>query len=87
MGIGFFNKEKEKQIPQEFKQIAKDFSEKGFGIMLEEKDLNNGLFNLLQSIHNDKSMLKSIEENQKKHSDKNVFVIIRNEITKLFYEN
>ena len=55
--------------------------------MLEEKDLSNGLFNLLQSIHNDKSMLKSIEENQKKHSDKNVFVIIRKEITKLFYEN
>ena len=66
---------------------AKYFSEKGFGIMLEEKDINNGLFNLLQSIHNDKSMLKSIETNQKKHSDRNVFTIIRKEITKLFYEN
>ena len=31
MGINFLNfKEKEKQIPQEFKKIAKDFSEKGF---------------------------------------------------------
>ena len=29
-------------------------------------------------------MLKSIESNQKKHSDKNVFAIIRKEITKLF---
>ena len=66
---------------------AQYFSEKGFGIMLEEKDINNGLFNLLQSIHKDKSMLKSIETNQKKHSDKNVFAIIREEITKLFYEN
>ena len=66
---------------------AQYFSEKGFGIMLEEKDLNKGLFNLLESIHNDKSMLKSIEANQKKHSDKNVFVIIGKEITKLFYEN
>ena len=55
--------------------------------MLEEKDLNKGLFNLLQSIHNDKSMLKSIKANQKKHSDKNVFVVIKNEIIKLFYEN
>ena len=55
--------------------------------MLEEKDINNSLFNLLQSIHNDKSMLKLIEANQKKHSDKNVFIIIREEITKLFYEN
>ncbi len=66
---------------------AKYFSEKGFGIMLEEKDINNGLFNLLQSIHKNKSMLKSIEINQKKHSDKNVFTIIKDEITKLFYEN
>ena len=66
---------------------AQYFNEKGFGIMLEEKDLNKGLFNLLESIHNDKSMLKSIEANQKKHSDKNVFVIIGKEITKLFYEN
>ena len=55
--------------------------------MLEEKDINDDLFNLLQSIHNDKSMLKRIETNQKKHSDKNVFSIIRKEITKLFYEN
>jgi len=66
---------------------AQYFNEKGFGIMLEEKDVNNDLFNLLQSIHNDKSMLKSIETNQKKHSDKNVFLIVRKEITKLFYEN
>ncbi len=66
---------------------AQYFNEKGFGIMLEEKDLNKGLFNLLQSIHNDKSVLKSIKANQKKHSDKNVFVVIKNEIIKLFYEN
>ncbi len=66
---------------------AQYFSERGFGIMLEEKDINDDLFNLLQSIHNDKSMLKRIETNQKKHSDKNVFSIIRKEITKLFYEN
>ncbi len=66
---------------------AQYFKEKGFGVMLEEKDINNGLFNLLQSIHSDKSMIKSIESNQKKYSDKNVFAIIRKEITKLFYEN
>lgn len=66
---------------------AKFFNEKGFGIMLEEKDIKNELFILLQSIHNDKSMLKSIETNQKKHSDKNVFTIIKKELTKLFYEN
>ena len=40
MGIGFFNKEKEKQIPQEFKQIAKDFSEKGFVTTSSENLIN-----------------------------------------------
>ena len=41
MGIGFFNKEKEKQIPQEFKQIAKDFSEKGFVTTSSENLIND----------------------------------------------
>ena len=66
---------------------AEYFVEKGFGIMVEEKDLKLKLFNLLQSIHQDKSMLNSIKINQKKHSDKNVFMIIEKEIKKLFYEN
>ena len=66
---------------------AQYFIKKGYGIMVEEKDIENKLFNLLQSIHKDKSMLKLIETNQKKYSDKNVFVIIKKEITKLFYEN
>ena len=31
MGIKFnFNQEKQKQIPEEFKDLAKDFAEKGF---------------------------------------------------------
>ena len=53
------------------------FDDKGFGIMVEEKDLKNKLFNLLQSIHKDKSMLNLIKKNQKKHSDKNVFMNIK----------
>ena len=61
--------------------------EKGFGNVVEEKDIHNKLFNLLQSIHKDKSMLNTIKTNQKKHSDKNVFLNINKEIKKLFYEN
>ena len=31
MGVKFnFNSEKQKQIPEEFKDLAKDFAEKGF---------------------------------------------------------
>ena len=66
---------------------AQYFVKRGFGIMVEEKDIKNKLFDLLQSIHKDKSMLKSIKINQKKYSDKNVFSIITKEISKLFYEN
>jgi len=66
---------------------AQYFMEKGFGNVVEEKDIHNKLFNLLQSIHKDKSMLNTIKINQKKHSDKNVFLNINKEIIKLFYEN
>ena len=68
-------------------QNAQYFIKKGFGILVEEKDIKNKLFELLRSINKDKSILKSIEENQKKYSDKNVFTIIGKEINKLFYEN
>ena len=66
---------------------AQYFAEKGLGIIVEEKDIKSRLFNLLQSIHKDKSVLNKILINQKKYSDKNVFEIIKKEITKLFYEN
>ncbi len=66
---------------------AQFFYKKGYGYMIEEKNIKNELFNLLQSIHQDKSMLELIKINQKKHNDKDVFKYIEKEITKLFYEN
>tara|TARA_Y100000816_G_scaffold292253_1_gene286621 strand:+ start:4455 stop:5540 length:1086 start_codon:yes stop_codon:yes gene_type:complete len=66
---------------------AKYFMEKGFGTMIEEKYINNKLFNLLESVHKDKSMLDLIKKSQEKYSDKNVFKNITKVITELFYEN
>ena len=66
---------------------AQYFVRKGYGFMVEEKDINSKLFNLLHSIHRDKSMLKLIKINQHKYSDKNVFTILKKEILKFFYEN
>ncbi len=66
---------------------AQFFMDKGFGIMIEEKNIKSKLYDLLQSIHKDKSLLNKIKANQKKYSDENVFMIIKKEITKLFYEN
>ena len=41
MGLNFSNfKDKEKQIPEEFKKIAKDFSEKGFVTTSSENLIN-----------------------------------------------
>ena len=59
--------------------------EKGFGTMIEEKYINNKLFNLL-SPYKDKSMLDLIKKVEK-YSDKNVFKNITKVITELFYEN
>tara|TARA_X000000368_G_C23053226_1_gene722508 strand:+ start:952 stop:2037 length:1086 start_codon:yes stop_codon:yes gene_type:complete len=66
---------------------AQYFKKKGYAIMIEERDLRNKLFDLLHSIHEDKSIINSIKQNQNKHTDKNVFDIINKEIKNLFYEN
>ena len=56
-------------------------------MLVEEKDIKNKLFDLLQSIHKDKSILNVMKINQNKHTDKDVFMIIKKEINKLFYED
>lgn len=66
---------------------AQYFKKKGYAIMIEERDLRNKLFDLLHLIHEDKSIINSIKQNQNKHTDKNVFDIINKEIKNLFYEN
>ena len=66
---------------------AKYFEQKGFGLMIEEKNLQKELFNLLQSIQKDKSILDQIKQNQVKHDDRNVFKNIKGELVKIFYED
>ena len=66
---------------------AEYFVKKGVGLMIEENNIENKLFDLLKSLHKDKSILSLIKKNQDKHCDKNVFTIIKKEIDKLFYEN
>ena len=55
--------------------------------MIEEKNLQKELFNLLQSIQKDKSILDQIKQNQVKHDDRNVFKNIKGELVKIFYED
>ena len=66
---------------------ANYFQTNGFGILLNEDQIDDKLFPLLHSMHMDKSILKKIIKKQKNYKDKFVFKTLRNEIKKIFYEN
>ena len=66
---------------------AKYFEKKGYSFLIEEKNIDNELFNLLHSFHEDKSILNKMIQNQKKYNDKDVFNKIEKEIVKIIYEN
>ena len=57
-----------------------------FGYLIEEKDLENKLFDLIKSINEDKSLIEKIKMNQSQYSDKNVFKNIDNQIEKILNE-
>ena len=65
---------------------AEFYSKKGYGIFLEEKDIQDKLFDLIVSIFNDKSMIKSILLNQRQHSDKDIFENLKNQIERILNE-
>jgi len=52
---------------------AEFYEKKGYGLLLEERDLDNRLYNLIYSIFNDKMLLKKILSNQRQYSDKDIF--------------
>ena len=58
------------------------YEKKGFGLLLEERELENKLYSLIQSIFNDKMLIKKILSNQKQYSDKDIFknlnILIKN---------
>ena len=59
---------------------AKYFEEKGYSFLIKENEINSNLFALIKSIHNDKNLLKQMSIIQNKHSDKETFKKISNEI-------
>ena len=65
---------------------AEFYKKKGYGYLLEEKDIKYKLFELINTIFEDKSIIKKILLNQKQYSDKNIFKKINNEIDKIFNE-
>ena len=62
------------------------YQKKGFGFLIEEKDLNNELYLLIKTIYSKKSLIKNILINQSQYSDKNIFQNINNHIKKIINE-
>ena len=59
---------------------AEYYKKKGYGYLLEEKDIKNKLYNLINSIFINKSLIKNILSNQSQYSDKDVFKNLNNQI-------
>merc|ERR1711991_446647 len=47
---------------------AEFYLKKGYGYLLEEKDIKNKLYDLISNIFRDKSLIKNILFNQRQHS-------------------
>ncbi len=65
---------------------AEFYEKKGYGYLLQEKDIKNKLFNLINSMFNDKKLIKNILSNQRKHSDKDIFSKLNIIIKKILNE-
>ena len=61
------------------------YKKKGYGYLLNEKDIKNELFDLINSIYKDQSLLK-ILSNQRQYSDKNIFSKLDIELKKIINE-
>ena len=65
---------------------AEFYSKKGYGYLLEEKDIKIKLFELVNLIYKDTSLIKKIIINQSQYSDKDVFKKINNQIDEIINE-
>ena len=59
------------------------YKKKGYSYLVEEKDLNTKLFQLIKKISEDKSLLSQITSNQRQYSDKSVYENIDKQVEKI----
>ena len=62
------------------------YKKRGYGYFMNEKDINNQLYDFIKSIYEDKPLIKKIVENQSQYSDKNIYKNINNYMEKIIYE-
>ena len=69
----------------QFKNAAY-YKKKGFGYLMNEKDINEQLYDLIKYLFKDKSLIKNILAKQSQYSDKNIFKNINTHIKKIIHE-
>ncbi len=65
---------------------ANYYKEKGCSFLIEERDLNVKLFQLIKKINEDRSLLSEIINKQRQHSDKSVYQNIDKQVNKIINE-
>ena len=65
---------------------AEFYHRKGYGFLLEEKDVEHKLYDLIKSIFNDKFKINKILTNQKQISDKDIFKNLNIQLEKIINE-
>jgi len=65
---------------------AEFYHKKGFGFLLEEKDIKNKLFDLIKNIFEEKSSIRNILSNQRQYSDKYIYENLNDQIEKIVDE-
>ncbi len=65
---------------------AKFYEKKGYGFLLEEKDIKSKLYSLIESIFKNKSLVRDMLSNQQQYSDKKIFSNLNILIRKIINE-
>jgi|TARA_B100001093_G_C26856429_1_gene1027676 UDP-N-acetylglucosamine--N-acetylmuramyl-(pentapeptide) pyrophosphoryl-undecaprenol N-acetylglucosamine transferase len=65
---------------------AEFYQKKGYGYLLEEKDIKNKLYDLIIKIFNDKSLFSDILANQRQYSDKDIFKNLYTQVERILNE-
>ena len=62
------------------------YEKNGYSYLIEERDLNTKLFQLIKKISENRSLLSEIVKKQRQYSDKSVYENIDKEINKMINE-
>ena len=65
---------------------AEFYEKKGYGYLLEEKDIKNKMYDLINSLIHNKSRIENIFSNQRQYSDKNIFQDLNIQVDKILNE-